>query len=82
MYGADVGSGFEEVGRERVSEGVGRDSLLNSCRAGSFADRALGGGFVEVVAAEVAASGIAGEVLRRKEPLPRPVAGSAGDLSV
>jgi len=36
LDGAEVGSGFEEMGREGVAEGVARDSFLNSglrCRA-------------------------------------------------
>ncbi len=51
LDGADVGAGLEEMGGEGLSEGVGGDALCDARGTGGSANRALRGGFVEMMAA-------------------------------
>ena len=82
LHGADVRPGFQQMGRKRVPKGVGRDTLLDSRRQRGLADGPLGGGFVHVVPTESAAARIVGKPRSREQPLPRPGARRAGELSV
>jgi hypothetical protein len=81
LNGADVDAGFEQVGGEGVSEGVGGDTLGETDAGGGRPDGALGTGLVQVVAAELAGGRVATAASRRKQPLPRPGLGCGAQLA-
>ena len=81
LDGSDVRAVLQEVGRERVSEGVGGDAFRDLCLGGGPAHGALDAGLVEVMTAADAASRIGREPRRREDPLPSPLAAGPGELA-
>ena len=81
LDGSDVGAVFEEMGCERVSEGVGGDSLGESGAECGSADGSLGSGGMEMMAPEASGSGVSRELSRREDPLPAPFDSGAGMLA-
>lgn len=73
LDGADVVAALEEVGGEGVAEGVGCDAFVDSCGLLGFADGALEGGFVDVVAGGFACLGVGVEGVGGEYVLPEPV---------
>lgn len=72
MDGADVVSGFEEVGGEGVSEGVRGDAFVYLAEAGGFFDGFLQSAFVEVMALDGSGSRVTGAFAGGEEVLPNP----------
>jgi hypothetical protein len=70
LDGADVVAVLQEVGGERVPEGVARGGLGDSGAADRILPRPLKDGFVEVVTATLAGDAVHVEARGREEPLP------------
>ena len=81
MDGSDVSAVLQEVGREGVTEGVGRDALVQASRHRGPSYGALRGAFVKVVTPQFVGAGITRELAGGKQPLPRPVSGRGPELS-
>ena len=81
MDGTDVVAIFEQVGRERVAQGVRRDGLGDSSDGGGLAHRALDDGFVDVMAPNFLGDGIVVGTGGREHPLPNPLAVGVGILA-
>ena len=58
LDGSDVSAVLQEVGREGVTEGVGRDALVQASRYRGPSYGALRGAFVEVVTPQFVGAGI------------------------
>ncbi len=82
LNGADVVSGFEEMGSEGVAQGVGGNALLNPRFGGGSADGALQTRWVYVMAIDgrplpCRLSGVVGTPGSRKDVLPSQFSGCA-----
>lgn len=73
LYGSDVVVVLEEMGGEGVAEGVGCDAFADSGDLLGFADGALEGGFVDVMAGGLAGLGVGVEGVSGEYVLPEPV---------
>jgi hypothetical protein len=81
LDGPNVVAGLEEVGGERVTQGVGRDVLGDVGDLGGLVDGALEDALVEMVASDLAGLAIGVRSGGGKDPLPRPGAREVGVLS-
>jgi hypothetical protein len=75
---ADVGAALEQVGGEAVAQGVGGDPFVDAGGEGGAAEGALDVGFVEMVPAYEAGTGVAGRLRCGEDPLPFPVPAGVG----
>lgn len=81
LDGAYVDAAFEEVGCERMAQGVAGGGFREACLAGCVFELALHGGFMDVVTGDSAGSRVRAKGCGREEELPRPLAGGAGVFS-
>lgn len=79
---ADVMTGFEKMGRERVTERVARGSLGEALFDNGVSYGSLHQGFVDVMAALLFRPGIDPPLFLRKDPLPTPLGRGVGVLSL
>ena len=70
LYGADILTGLEEMGREAMAEGVATGGLEDAGVTDGAADGALQGALRGVVPADDAGSGVGGPSSGREEVLP------------
>jgi hypothetical protein len=78
---ADIIASFQKVGREGVTEGVGRDVLWNSGSNSGAPDLPLDDRLVKVVATDFTGGGVDIGAARREYPLPGPLPGRRGVLA-
>lgn len=78
LYGADVIAAFQEVGRKGMAEGVAAGVLVHAGLKHGLLDGTLHEGFVHVVAALFAGSGVDPAVLQGEQPLPFELFASRG----
>jgi hypothetical protein len=78
LDGADIVTGFQQMGGEGMAQGVAADGFLDASLAGGATDLLLQAGFVHVVAAEDAAARIPRQSIRRENVLPLPLERGAG----
>ena len=72
LDGPDVVAVFEEVGGEGMAKGVAVNRFRDGGEAGRVADRALDGGFVEMVPDECSGFGVRVFPVRRGRPIAIP----------
>ncbi len=82
LDGADIVAVFEEVGGERVAEGMAGDPFLNFGLTGGGADRFLERAAADVVAASDAGARVLGQPDRGEDILPDPFPAGPGVLPV
>jgi hypothetical protein len=78
LDGSDVVAGFEQVRGKRMAEGVTSNVFDDAGLANSLLHGPLEDGFVHVMAALFARTGVLPALLLRKDPLPAPVRWGVG----
>src|SRR5262245_56197564 len=73
LDGADVPAGLQEVGRERVTEGVARGPLLDPSTAHGVFDGTQQRGLVKMMAPSLPGGALHIDARRREHPLPPPL---------
>ncbi len=93
LDGADIGAGFQQVGGERVPQGVAGDAFVDAAAVGGALDGLLNRVFVDVVSSplvplvdqltvDFAGSGVAAQTVGGKQVLPMEGSRGVGVLAV